>query len=80
MILLKTLSKAHGEIDETVPIDRRTTASIAHQRHEIASIINGLGDERLRLALVAAIAQDHLAGRRQAAATERGKRDLRRVG
>lgn len=80
VILLKTLSKAHGEIDETVPIDTRTTASIAQQRHEIAGIINGLGDDRLRLALVAAIAQDHLAGRRQAAATERGKRDLRRVG
>ena len=80
VILLKTLSKAHGEIDETVPIDGRTTTSIAHERREIAGIINGLGDDRLRLALVAAIAQDHLAGRRQAAATERGKRDLRRVG
>ena len=80
VILLKTLSKAHGEIDETVPIDRRTAASIDQQRRRIAGIINGLGDERLRLALVATIAQDHLAGRRQAEATERGKRDLREVG
>lgn len=80
VILLKTLSKAHGEIDETVPIDKQTAAVIADERAHIAEIVAGFNDERLRLALVAAIAQDHLASRRQPAATERGERDLRRVG
>ena len=80
VILLKTLSKTHGEIDETVPIDGRVAAAIAGAKSEIAKIVAGLGDDRLRLALVAAIAQDHLASCRQLAAEGRRERDLRSVG
>ena len=81
VILLKTLSKTHGEIDETVPIDGRIATAIAGARDEVADIVDKLGDDRLRLALVAAIAEDHLASRRQSAATKgRIERDLRSVG
>lgn len=80
VILLKTLSKTHGEIDETVPIDGRVTDAIAAERDEVAGIINRFSDERLRLALVAAIAQDQLVRHRQPNATEKGKHDLRKVG
>ena len=68
VILLKTLSKAHGEIDETVPIDQRVINAIADARTRVGEIIDEMADDRLRLALVAAVAQDHLASRRRLAA------------
>ena len=80
VILLKTLSKTHGEIDETVPIDGRIATAIAGARDEVAEIVDKPGDDRLRLALVAAIAEDHLASRRQSATEGRRERDLRSVG
>ena len=80
VILLKTLSNTHGEIDETVPIDRHVTTAIADAMGDIAKIVARFDDDRLRLALVAAIAQDHLARRRQSAAEGRRQRDLRSVG
>ena len=80
VVLLKTLSKAHGEIDETVAIDGRVATAIADARDEVAGIVAGVGDNRLRLALVAAIAQDHLASCRQSASEGRRERDLRSVG
>ena len=80
VILLKTLSKAHGGIDETVPIDQHVAEAIADTKRQIEEIVDGLADDRLRLALVADIAQDHLASRRLSATEERGKRDLRSVG
>ena len=80
VILLKTLSKTHGEIDETVPIDGHVATAIAGAKGEIDKIVDGLGDDRLRLALVAAVAQDHLASRRQSATEGRRERDLRSVG
>ena len=80
VILLKTLSKAHGEIDETVPIDGRVAEAIDDVKGEVEEIIAKMGDDRLRLALVAAIAQDHLASRRQSATEARRERDLRSVG
>ena len=80
VILLKTLSKAHGEIDETVPIDHHVARAIADARAEVEEIVDRLADDKLRLALVAAIAHDHLASRREAATEERGKHDLRSVG
>ena len=80
VILLKTLSKAHGEIDETVPIDRHVARAIAEARGQVEAVVNGLSDDRLRLALVAAIAHDHLASRRQTANGGRSKHGLRSVG
>ncbi len=80
VILLKTLSKAHGEIDETVPIDQHVATAIADARGEVAEIVDRFADDKLRLALVAAIAQDHLVSRRQPVAEERGTHGLRRVG
>ena len=84
VILLKTLSREHGEIDETVPIDGRVAKAIAGAKREVEEALEGVGDDKLRLALVAAIAQDYLVGRRRAAtanaAKEGGTGGLRRVG
>ena len=80
VILLKTLSREHGEIDETVPIDERMEIAIAEAKRRLEEVLEEVGDDRLRLALVATMAQDYLAARRRAAVKERGERGLRRVG
>jgi len=80
VILLKTLSREHGDLDETVPIDDRTARAIADAKGRVQETLDGVADERLRLALVATIAQDYLAARRRAATTDRGMRRARRVG
>ena len=79
-ILLKTLSREHGEIDETVTIDGRVAKAIAEARRRMENVLEDVGDDRLRLALVATMAQDHLATRRRTAVKERRQRDLRKVG
>ena len=81
VVLLKTLSKEHGEIDETVPIDGHIAKAIAEAKTQVAKIVGGLNDDKLRLALVATMAQDYLASRRRRTVPEgRRKRGLRRVG
>ena len=84
VILLKTLSKEHGEIDETVPIDGRMAKAIAGAKREVEEALEGVGDDKLRLALVAAVAQDYLVERRRATTATAAKRggtgDLRSVG
>ena len=80
VILLKTHSKAHGEIDEAVPIDSHVTKGIAEARRQVEKIVAGLPDDKLRLALVAVLAHDRLASHRQTANGEGRKRDLRSVG
>ena len=79
VILLKTLSREHGEINETVPIDSRTARAIAEARRQVEQALKDVGDDGLRLALVAKMAQDYLVARRKPA-TKRGKGGLRRVG
>ena len=80
VILLKTLSRKHGEIDETVPIDDRTARAIDDARQEVEAVLKDVKDDRLRLALVATIAQDYLAARRRADTADRGVRRARKVG
>ena len=83
VILLKTLSRKHGEIDETVPIDGHVAKAIADAKRKVEEALEEVGDDKLRLALVATIAHDHLAARRQAttpAPEEWRKRGLRKVG
>ena len=86
VILLKTLSREHGDIDETVAIDTRVTAAIADAKRRMEEALEGVGDDRLRLALVATMAQDYLAARRRKAGEssvaggDRGERGLRKVG
>ena len=79
VILLKTLSRKHGEINETVPIDGHMAKAIAKMKRKVEQDLKDMGDDRLRLALVAKIAQDYLVARRQPATEERGKDGLRRV-
>ena len=79
VILLKTLSRKHGEIDETVPLDDRIAKAIAHAKRKVEEALEEVDDDKLRLALVATIAHDHLAARRQGATEERRKGGLRRV-
>ena len=80
VILLKTLSREHGDLGETVPIDDRTARAIADAKGRVQEVLDGVTDERLRLALVATIAQDYLAARRRAATADRGVRRARKVG
>ena len=84
VILLKTLSRDQGEIDEAVPINGHMAKAIADAKRKVDEILDNVGDDKLRLALVASIAQDCLAERRHATmanATDKGsKRGLRRVG
>ena len=79
VILLKTLSRKHGEIDETVPLDDRIAKAIADAKRKVEEALEEVDDDKLRLALVATIAHDHLAARRQGATEERRKGGLRRV-
>ena len=79
VILLKTLSREHGEIDETVPIDGSMEEAIAGAKRRVEEALEDVGDDRLRLALVAKMAQDYLVARRRPATEERGKRGLRRA-
>ena len=84
VILLKTLSRDQGEIDEAVPIDGHVAKAIADAKRRVDEVLNEVGDDKLRLALVAWIAQDCLAERRRAntanAADGGSERGLRRVG
>ena len=80
VILLKTLSREHGEIDETVPIDGSMEEAIAEAKRQVEQTIENVGDDRLRLALVAKMAQDYLVARRRPATGQRGERGLRKVG
>ena len=80
VILLKTLSREHGEIDETVPIDGSMEEAIAGAKRQVEQTIENVGDDRLRLALVAKMAQDYLVARRRPATGQRGERGLRKVG
>ena len=59
VILLRALTKAHGEID------RHVANAIADSRRRVKDAMDELADEKQRLALVAAIAQDHLVNRRR---------------
>ena len=80
VILLKTLSKDHGEIDEIVPLTKRAESAIVDARKRIEAILAQMNDEDLSLALIASVAQQVLSARRprQPASEEQG--ELREVG
>ena len=64
VILLKTLSKGLGEVDEVIPLTRRMESAIASARGRIEGILAEMDDDDLSLAVVASVAQGVLSARR----------------
>ena len=71
IILLKSLQKGGEEIDEIVSLGQNTKKAIAQSREKIRSAIEELGDNELRLALVADIAHEFLSEYRAASSRSR---------
>ena len=80
VILLKTLSKDFGEVDEIVPLTKRTESAIASARDQIEGILAGMNDDDLSLALIASVAQGILSARRPQQSASGRKGELREVG
>ena len=59
-ILLKTVTKGDGEIDEVVSLNRHADAAIADARERINDIVAEVDDPQLALALVARLTSDFL--------------------
>ena len=80
VILLKTLSKGLGEVDEVVPLTKRTESAIASARDRIEGILAEMNDDDLSLAVVASVAQGVLSARRPQQSASGRKGELREVG
>ena len=79
-ILLKTLSKGVGEVDEVVSLTKRTESAIASTRERIKGILAEMNDDNLSLAVVASVAQEVLSARRSQQSASGRKGELREVG
>ena len=64
VILVKTVSKSGGEVDEVVSLNSNADAAIATARKAIEGILAGVNDRELALALVARFTNDFLTGYR----------------
>ena len=80
VILLKTLSKGLGEVDEVIPLTRRMESAIASARGRIEGILAEMNDDDLSLAVVASVAQEVLSARRLQQSASGRKGELREVG
>ena len=60
VILVKTVSKSGGELDEVVSLNSNADAAIASARKAVAKILGSVGDRDLALALVARLTNDFL--------------------
>ena len=60
VVLIKTASRAAGELDEVVAMTERTDAAIADARKRIAAVLAEITDPELALALVARLTDDFL--------------------
>ena len=80
VILLKTLSKDLGEVDEIVPLTKRTESAIASARDRIEDILAEMNDGDLSLALIASVAQGVLSARRPQQSASGRQGELREVG
>ena len=80
VILLKTLSKDLGEVDEIVPLTKRTESAIASARERIEGTLASMNDDDLSLALIASVAQGILSARRPQQSASGRKGELREVG
>ena len=79
-ILLKTLSKGVGEVDEVVSLTKRTESAIASTRERIKGILAEMNDDNLSLAVIASVAQEVLSARRPQQSASGRKGELREVG
>ena len=81
VILVKTVSKGNGEVDEVVSLNRHADAAIADARERIEKIVAGVSDPRLALALVARITDDFLTNHRKSHQSKRESgHEVREVG
>ena len=80
VIMLKTLSRDLGEIDEIAPLTKRTESAIASAREQIQAILAQINDDDLSLALIASVAQGVLSARRTRQPELEEAGELREVG
>ena len=81
VILVKTVSKTGGEVDEVVSLNSNADAAIASARKEIHNILEAVNDRELALALVARLANDFLTGYRTSQQSKQGSGDgIRAIG
>ncbi len=67
VILLRTIRQGRGENDEVVPIDKRTNELIKERKEEIINKLNQLPDDKLKLALIAQVADEVLSKNKESA-------------
>ena len=81
VILVKTVSKTGGEVDEVVSLNSSADAAIASARKEIENILAAVNDRELALALVARLTNDFLTGYRESQQSKQESRDgIRAIG
>ena len=81
VILVKTVSKSDGEVDEVVSLNSHADAAIADAREKIADIVAKVNDPQLELALVARFANDFLTRYRRSHESKRESgHEIREVG
>lgn len=81
VILLKTLSRDRGEVDEVVSLTKHTETAISDSREEMKAILSQIGDDDLALALIASVADDFLTRyRRSQQPKTRSEHGVREVG
>lgn len=81
VILVKTVSKSEGEIDEVVSVNGRVDAAITGARVRIEKILAEVSDRELALALVARLTNDFLTEyRRSHVSDPRSRNEIREVG
>ena len=81
VILVKTVSKSGGEIDEVVSLNSNVDTAIASARKQIDGILGAISDRELALALVARLANDFLTGYRMSSQSKQESGDgIRAIG
>lgn len=81
VILVKTVSKGGGEVDEVVSLNNHADAAIADARDRIEDIVSEVSDPQLALALVARFTNDFLTQYRKSHQSKRESgHEVREVG
>ena len=81
VILVKTVSKVDGEVDEVVSLNSHVDAAIADARDRLEDIVAEVSDPRLALALVAKFTNDFLTQYRKSHQLKRERgHEVREVG
>ena len=71
VILLRTIRQGKGEKDEVVCIDKRCNELIKERKKEVMKELNQLPDDKLKLALIAQVADEVLSGSKESVKPKR---------